>query len=71
MNKLGFQTIDDDEAFYYLNLDGNLHGAVIIHVDNFNLTGTDEFVEKVISVVEEELMVSKVEKDVFFNFLYR
>ena len=32
---------------------------------NFNLTGTDEFVEKVISVVEEELTVSKVEQDIF------
>ena len=46
-----------------MNLDGNLHGAVITHVDN--LAGTDEFVEKVISVVEEELTVSKVEEDVF------
>ena len=65
LNKLGFQTIDGDEEFYYLNLDGNLHRAVITHVDNFNLAGTDEFIEKVISVVEEELMVSKVEEDVF------
>ena len=48
-----------------MNLDGNLHGTIITHVDNFNLAGTDEFVEKVISVVEKELMVSKVEKDVF------
>ena len=48
-----------------MNLDGNLHGAVITYVDSFNLAGTDEFVEKVISVVEEELMVSKVEENVF------
>ena len=64
LNKLGFRTIDGDEAFYYLNLDGNLHGAVTTHVDDFNLAGTHVFVEKVISMVEE-LTVSKVEKDVF------
>ena len=47
-----------------MNLDGKLHGAVITHVDDFNLAGMDEFVEKVISVVEEELAVSRVEEDV-------
>ena len=48
-----------------MNLDGNLHGAVITHVDDFNLARTAEFIEKVISVIEEELTVSKIEKDVF------
>ena len=65
LNKLKFQTIVGDEAFYYLNLDSKLHGAVITHVDDFNLAGTDEFVEKVISAVEEEFTVTKAEENIF------
>ena len=62
---LGLQTIDGDEAFYFLIIDGQLHGAIITHVQDFNLARTDEFVEKVISVVERELTVSKIEENVF------
>ena len=36
------------------------------HVDDFSLTGTDEFVAKVISKVEKQLTVSKVEMDKFW-----
>ena len=57
--------IDGDEAFYFMNTDGNLHGAVITHMNDFNLAGTDEFMKKVISVVEKELTVYKIEEDVF------
>ena len=38
---------------------------MITHVDDFNLPGTPDFVKKVISVVEEELTVSKIEEDIF------
>ena len=34
-------------------------------MDDFNLAKTDEFIEKVISVIEEDMTVSKIEKDVF------
>ena len=65
LNKLDLKTIEGDEAFYYQNLDGNFQGAVLTHVDDFEVTGTTEFVEEIISVVEKELIVSKVEKDTF------
>ena len=39
LNKLKFRTVDSDEASYYLNVNGRLHGAVIIHVDDLNLAG--------------------------------
>ena len=52
------------EAFYYLNTNGKLHDS-ITHVDNFNLVGTPDFVKHDISVVQEELTVSKIEEDVF------
>ena len=42
-----------------------MHGAVITHTDDFNLAGTPDFVKHVISVVEEELTVSKVKEDIF------
>ena len=51
------------EVFYFLNIDGQLQGAVITHVDNFNLAGTDELVDEVITHVEQGLPVSKIKKD--------
>ena len=65
MNKLHLKTIEGDEAFYYRNIDGNFHGAVLTHVDDFELTGTNDFVEEILQVVEKELTISKVEEDKF------
>ena len=53
------------DTFYYLNEGGELYGGVITHVDNFNLAGAPDFVKDVISVVAEELNVSKVKEDIF------
>ena len=65
MNKLNLKTIEGDEAFYYCNLDGNFHGAVLTHVDDFEVPGSTAFLEEIISVVEKELRVSKVEEYIF------
>ena len=65
LNKLHLKTIEGDEAFYYRNLDGDFHGAVLTHVDDFEVTGTNDFVEEIIKVVEKELTISKVEEDKF------
>ena len=65
LNKLHLKTIEGDEAFYYRNIDGDFHGAVLTHVDDFELTGTNDFVEEIIKVVEKELTISKVEEDKF------
>ena len=46
-------------------MDGDFHGAVLTHVDDFEVTGTNDFVEEIIEVVEKELTVSKVEEDKF------
>ena len=53
------------EAFYYLYQDGELMGAVIMHVDDFTLAGTEEFITKVLKVISRELMVSKIERNSF------
>ena len=39
--------------------------AVITHVDDFTLAGTDEFVKKILEIVGKELTISKIEKDKF------
>ena len=53
-------TIIGDEAFYFLNENGILHGAILTHVDDFNITGPPEFIRKVIDYVARELTVSKI-----------
>ena len=40
-------------------------GTIITHVDDFNMAGTDEFLENVLSIVKEELTVSKIENNTF------
>merc|ERR1712243_286491 len=65
LNKLNLKTVEGDEAFYYRNLDGDFHGAVLTHVDDFEVTGTNDFGKEIISVVEKELTISKVEEDKF------
>ena len=57
--------MEGDEAFYYLHQDGELIGAVITHVDNFTLAGTEDFIKEVLETVAKELTVSKIERDSF------
>ena len=48
LNKLHLKTIEGDKAFYYRNVDGDFKGAVLTHVDDFELTGTNDFVEEIL-----------------------
>ena len=65
LTQMGLKVMDGDEAFYYLHENGNLKGAVFTHVDDFNLAGTDKFVEEVLEIVDQQLTVSKVRKTSF------
>ena len=65
LKRVGLKVLEGDEAFYYLHRDGELIGAVITHVDDFTLAGTEDFINKIINAVSEELTVSKIEKDNF------
>ena len=40
-------------------------GAVITHVDDFTLAGTEDFIKEVLGTISRELTVSKIEKDKF------
>ena len=42
-------------------------GAVITHVDDFTLTGTQTFIKEILETISRELTDSKIEKD---NFRY-
>ena len=62
---MSIRVINSDKAYNFLHEDAHLKESVLTYLDNFNLASTEEFVEKVISVVEQELMVSKVKEDIF------
>ena len=48
LQEIGIKDMEGDEAFYYLHQDGELQGAVITHVDDFTLAGTEDFIKKVL-----------------------
>ena len=57
------QTLPGDEAFYFENVDGVLNGMIISHVDDFQIAGTDVFIEKIMKKLESNLTISKVERN--------
>ena len=61
----GLKTLPGDEAFYYKNVDGNIHGMVITHGDDFQIAGTDNFVDSLLMKLSSTLTVSKVERSTF------
>ena len=63
---MGIKVMLRDEAFYFMHdKDGEFMGAVLTHVDDLFIVGTDEFVEKFRVGIAEALTVSKVESDRF------
>ena len=65
--EIGFKVMEGDEAFYYLHQNGELMGAVIMHVDDFTIAGTEDFIKEVLETISRELTTSKIEK---CNFRY-
>ena len=61
---LGLKVMPGDEVFYYMHERGELMGAVLTHVEDFFMVGTEEFVEKLRVGMAEALTVSKVERQV-------
>ena len=63
---MGLRKLDGDEALYFKNdEDGNLEGMISMHVDDFNLVGSEKFLEKVTEEIKKVLDVSKVEDGKF------
>ena len=51
-----------DEAFYYQHQDGKLQGAILTHIDDFTAAGTEDFMERILDGVSNQMTVSKVER---------
>jgi len=63
--EMGLKSLPGDEAFFYKNDDEKLLGMIMCHVDDFNLSGTKEFLEEMIGNIKRILTVSKVERQKF------
>ena len=62
---LEFDEMYEDNAFFYLNKNGNLLAMISSHVDDFKIAASEEFGNQIIENIKKELTVSKVEKDEF------
>merc|ERR1712082_388215 len=65
LQELGLKTLPGDDAIYFENRNGVLLGMNLSHVDDFTITGDDEFVERIVNGIRKKFTVSKVENDVF------
>ena len=62
---IGLKRLEGNEAVYYmLNNKGNLDGMISTCVDDFDIAGTENFVDLITKRVSKELDVSKVEDDI-------
>ena len=62
---LEFDEMYEDNAFFYLNKNGNLLAMISSHVDDFKIAANEKFGLEIIENIKKELTVSKVEKDKF------
>ena len=58
---LNLKVMDNDKVIYYRFEDGKLKGAVQTHVDDFQLAGTQDFINMIIDSISKKLMILKVE----------
>ena len=59
--KNGLEILPADNAYFYCRKNGNLVGQVVIHVDDFFISGNNEFIDTFLVIVAENLKVSKIE----------
>merc|ERR1712089_64630 len=65
LQELGLKTLPGDDAFYYENINGELMGLNLSHVDDFTIAGDVEFVTRIVKGIQERFTVSKVEENKF------
>ena len=59
LEKKGFKIAGEDEAYFYKNVDRNLQGQVAIHVDDFLITGSNQFIEETVAFNSAKLRFQK------------
>ena len=57
----GYERLQGDEAFYLKRENGKLVGMVLLHVDDFLLTGSKKFTKESTQMFDKELKVSKIQ----------
>ena len=60
-----FESVKGDEAFYIKKKGDKLIGMLLLHVDDFLMAGDNDFIEETVKMFEDNLTISKVEKDSF------
>ena len=68
LNNLGAKTSRYDKAFFMWKYQGNLEGLIVVHVDDFLWTGSEVFLERVITPLKAVFKISK-EFDSFFRYI--
>ena len=61
----GLTKLNGDEAFYMKHQNGQLKGMILLHVDDFMIGGSNEFVDGITDVFCKELTVSTIEDSLF------
>ena len=59
--KHGLELLPSDNAYFYCRRNGDLIGQVVIHVDDFFISGTGKFLDWLLDIIKTNLKVSKVE----------
>merc|ERR1712115_658549 len=60
-------TLPGEDTVYYQHVNGNLIGMLLSHVDDFTITGTNEFVNRIVEGLKKIFTISKIEEN---NFRY-
>ena len=48
---LGFEVLEGDAAYFYMMKEGKLYGQISTHVDDFNMTGENTFIEEMVEKI--------------------
>ena len=68
LTRLGAKVSRYDKATFIIKSNGEMHGVIIVHVDDFLWAGSHELVSRVIDPIRETFRVSK-EFDVAFKYV--
>merc|ERR1712177_192543 len=65
LKNLNLNTLPGEYAVYYQHNNGRLVGIILSHVDDFTITGTNEFITRIVEGLKKIFTISKIEEDNF------
>ena len=57
--KSGLQLLPSDNAYFYCRKNEELIGQVVIHVDDFFISGTEEFLDWLLNIIKNMIVKAK------------